>query len=128
MLSCMGGSPCDLQSRKGDDGERVFECGSNIAIPYFVSFIFFCSFLVSRHGNFLWVKCNGLPLGTICGFVQNLSNMTKLRFHFLWINDGMLEPMNYNLFTEPIFAIFYTLMNYHVRHCTMIPCTSIYEF
>ena len=43
MLSCMGGRMCDEESSNG--GKE--ECGLDVAIPYFVSFIFFCSFLVS---------------------------------------------------------------------------------
>lgn len=41
MLSCIQGQPCDPLSKKDPD-----TCGSNIAYAYFVSFIFFCSFLV----------------------------------------------------------------------------------
>ncbi|XP_018318088.1 voltage-dependent calcium channel type A subunit alpha-1 [Mycetomoellerius zeteki] len=42
MLSCVKGRPCDPKAEKSEqDG-----CGSNIAYAYFVSFIFFCSFLM----------------------------------------------------------------------------------
>ena len=42
MLSCTTGRMCDkLANKKG------FECGSNVAYGYFVSFVFLCSFLVS---------------------------------------------------------------------------------
>ncbi|XP_076347536.1 voltage-dependent calcium channel type A subunit alpha-1-like [Tachypleus tridentatus] len=41
MLSCVKGRPCDIRSNKSRD-----ECGSNVAYTYFVSFIFFCSFLM----------------------------------------------------------------------------------
>nr|CAI5847791.1 unnamed protein product [Callosobruchus analis] len=41
MLSCVKGKKCDPNSGKKDD-----ECGHNIAYAYFVSFIFFCSFLM----------------------------------------------------------------------------------
>uniref|UniRef100_V9I874 Voltage-dependent calcium channel type A subunit alpha-1 n=2 Tax=Apis cerana TaxID=7461 RepID=V9I874_APICE len=41
MLSCVKGRPCDAKAGKQDGG-----CGSNIAYAYFVSFIFFCSFLM----------------------------------------------------------------------------------
>ncbi|GFS56586.1 voltage-dependent calcium channel type A subunit alpha-1 [Trichonephila inaurata madagascariensis] len=41
MLSCIKESPCDERSGKGPK-----ECGSNLAYAYFVSFIFFCSFLM----------------------------------------------------------------------------------
>lgn len=47
MLSCIKGRQCDPKSGKTDK-----ECGHNLAYAYFVSFIFFCSFLVSR----IWVK------------------------------------------------------------------------
>ncbi|VVC29317.1 Voltage-dependent calcium channel, alpha-1 subunit,Voltage-dependent L-type calcium channel, IQ- [Cinara cedri] len=41
MLSCNKGKPCETGAKKlGND------CGSNMAYMYFVSFIFFCSFLM----------------------------------------------------------------------------------
>ncbi|XP_050578865.1 voltage-dependent calcium channel type A subunit alpha-1 isoform X20 [Bombus affinis] len=42
MLSCVKGRPCDVKAGKQEPGG----CGSNIAYAYFVSFIFFCSFLM----------------------------------------------------------------------------------
>ncbi|XP_076286431.1 calcium voltage-gated channel subunit cacophony isoform X14 [Lasioglossum baleicum] len=42
MLSCIKGRPCDVKAGKQEAGG----CGSNIAYAYFVSFIFFCSFLM----------------------------------------------------------------------------------
>ncbi|XP_046893571.1 voltage-dependent P/Q-type calcium channel subunit alpha-1A [Hypomesus transpacificus] len=41
MLSCLGGKVCDPLS-----GNTLAECGSQFAYLYFVSFIFFCSFLM----------------------------------------------------------------------------------
>ncbi|XP_022255052.1 voltage-dependent calcium channel type A subunit alpha-1-like, partial [Limulus polyphemus] len=41
MLSCVKGRLCDPRSSKSG-----YECGSNIAYIYFVSFIFLCSFLM----------------------------------------------------------------------------------
>ncbi|XP_069690114.1 voltage-dependent calcium channel type A subunit alpha-1 isoform X22 [Periplaneta americana] len=41
MLSCIKGRPCDPLARKPE-----LDCGSNLAYAYFVSFIFFCSFLM----------------------------------------------------------------------------------
>ncbi|XP_056144457.1 voltage-dependent P/Q-type calcium channel subunit alpha-1A [Lampris incognitus] len=41
MLSCLGGKECDPLS-----GNTEAECGSQFAYLYFVSFIFFCSFLM----------------------------------------------------------------------------------
>ncbi|XP_042161441.1 calcium channel, voltage-dependent, P/Q type, alpha 1A subunit, b [Oncorhynchus tshawytscha] len=41
MLSCLGGKKCDP-----DSGNTEPECGSTFAYTYFVSFIFFCSFLM----------------------------------------------------------------------------------
>lgn len=49
MLSCLGGQSCDPES---DLPEK--SCGLDIAYPYFVSFIFFCSFLVSIYANLLY--------------------------------------------------------------------------
>lgn len=44
MLACLGGKACDPLS-----GNTEPECGSQFAYLYFVSFIFFCSFLVSTY-------------------------------------------------------------------------------
>ncbi|XP_076258403.1 calcium voltage-gated channel subunit cacophony isoform X1 [Rhynchophorus ferrugineus] len=41
MLSCVKGQECDPNT-----GKTGKECGSNLAYMYFVSFIFFCSFLM----------------------------------------------------------------------------------
>ncbi|XP_049820303.1 voltage-dependent calcium channel type A subunit alpha-1 isoform X2 [Aethina tumida] len=41
MLSCIKNQPCDPNS-----GKEPNSCGSNLAYMYFVSFIFFCSFLM----------------------------------------------------------------------------------
>ncbi|XP_011300228.1 voltage-dependent calcium channel type A subunit alpha-1 isoform X3 [Fopius arisanus] len=41
MLSCIKGRTCDPKAKQDADG-----CGSNLAYAYFVSFIFFCSFLM----------------------------------------------------------------------------------
>ncbi|KAH1005168.1 hypothetical protein HUJ04_006202 [Dendroctonus ponderosae] len=41
MLSCIKGQECDTNT-----GKIGKECGSNLAYMYFVSFIFFCSFLM----------------------------------------------------------------------------------
>jgi hypothetical protein len=48
MLSCIKGRPCDPLAKKPE-----LDCGSNLAYAYFVSFIFFCSFLVSFTVKFL---------------------------------------------------------------------------
>lgn len=42
MLSCIKGRQCDARVQK----EEPEGCGSNLAYAYFVSFIFFCSFLM----------------------------------------------------------------------------------
>lgn len=41
MLSCIKGRHCDVRAKQDAEG-----CGSNLAYAYFVSFIFFCSFLM----------------------------------------------------------------------------------
>lgn len=43
MLACLKPAKCDEGAGKRADEE----CGSTLAYAYFVSFIFFCSFLVS---------------------------------------------------------------------------------
>jgi hypothetical protein len=48
MLSCIKGRQCDPLAKKPE-----LDCGSNLAYAYFVSFIFFCSFLVSFTTNLL---------------------------------------------------------------------------
>ncbi|XP_046452680.1 voltage-dependent calcium channel type A subunit alpha-1-like isoform X10 [Daphnia pulex] len=48
MLSCIRGRQCDPRALKFENGQVIEdkECGSNLAYAYFVSFIFFCSFLM----------------------------------------------------------------------------------
>lgn len=45
MLSCVRNRPCDIKAITPEKPDN--DCGSNLAYAYFVSFIFFCSFLVS---------------------------------------------------------------------------------
>nr|CAD7265653.1 unnamed protein product [Timema shepardi] len=50
MLACVAGRPCDPMAGKcstnGTFTGKCEECGSSLAYAYFVSFIFFCSFLM----------------------------------------------------------------------------------
>ena len=54
MLSCIRGRQCDPRALKFENGQVIEdkECGSNLAYAYFVSFIFFCSFLVINSYTF----------------------------------------------------------------------------
>ncbi|XP_054158899.1 voltage-dependent calcium channel type A subunit alpha-1-like isoform X3 [Oppia nitens] len=44
MLSCVSGKACDPKTNKME--EEKYTCGSDLAYSYFVTFIFFCSFLM----------------------------------------------------------------------------------
>ena len=51
MLSCQGGRQCDMRAHRiNDTTMEVMDpdktCGSNLTYPFFVSFIFLCSFLM----------------------------------------------------------------------------------
>lgn len=49
MLSCEAGRPCDSKAMTFNETLGRFEpktCGSTLTYAYFVSFIFFCSFLM----------------------------------------------------------------------------------
>lgn len=51
MLSCQGGKQCDQRAHRvntttGDVLDPEKSCGSNFTYPFFVSFIFLCSFLM----------------------------------------------------------------------------------
>ena len=51
MLSCRAGRQCDSRALRVDNvtGEQLDPdktCGSNLTYPFFVSFIFLCSFLM----------------------------------------------------------------------------------
>jgi voltage-dependent calcium channel N type alpha-1B len=45
MLSCESGKPCDPKTQKTYES-TMNNCGSDLAYSYFVTFIFFCSFLM----------------------------------------------------------------------------------
>ncbi len=54
MLSCIEGRECQPVHPEVET-HQTKTCGSNIAFPYFVSFIFFCSFLVhTQDDKNLW--------------------------------------------------------------------------
>lgn len=54
MLSCLGEKGCepDTSAPPGPPGQE--RCGTDLAYVYFVSFIFFCSFLVSLRWRGAW--------------------------------------------------------------------------
>lgn len=47
MLSCLGDKGCEPDTSAPGGHNENERCGTDLAYVYFVSFIFFCSFLVS---------------------------------------------------------------------------------
>lgn len=47
MLSCLGEKGCEPDTTAPSGQNENERCGTDLAYVYFVSFIFFCSFLVS---------------------------------------------------------------------------------
>lgn len=56
MLSCLGEKGCEPDTTAPSGQNESERCGTDLAYVYFVSFIFFCSFLVSKN----------LPLLVVC--------------------------------------------------------------
>lgn len=48
MLSCLGEKGCEPDTTAPSGQSESERCGTDLAYVYFVSFIFFCSFLVSH--------------------------------------------------------------------------------
>lgn len=48
MLSCLGEKGCEPDTTAPSGQNENERCGTDLAYVYFVSFIFFCSFLVSN--------------------------------------------------------------------------------
>lgn len=48
MLSCLGEKGCEPDTTAPSGQSESERCGTDLAYVYFVSFIFFCSFLVSN--------------------------------------------------------------------------------
>lgn len=48
MLSCLGEKGCEPDTTAPSGQNENERCGTDLAYVYFVSFIFFCSFLVSK--------------------------------------------------------------------------------
>ena len=51
MNACMAGRPCDPLAIKYNETTKLPDppeqtCGDNLAIPYFISFVFLCSFIM----------------------------------------------------------------------------------
>lgn len=63
MLSCLGEKGCEPDTTAPSGQNENERCGTDLAYVYFVSFIFFCSFLVSKLG-ILGSRC-GLPCPTL---------------------------------------------------------------
>lgn len=81
MLACLKGA-CDAKANKGSE-----QCGSSIAYAYFVSFIFFCSFLVSVS----FLHCS-LTMGWLSAFSNLDVELVCGRHHGqLWLSDERLE-------------------------------------
>lgn len=53
MLSCLEGKGCEPDTTATSGQNENERCGTDLAYVYFVSFIFFCSFLVS---SFTWTQ------------------------------------------------------------------------
>ena len=49
MLSCLGEKGCEHDTTAPSGQSESERCGTDLAYVYFVSFIFFCSFLVSNN-------------------------------------------------------------------------------
>ena len=49
MLSCLGEKGCEPDTTAPSGQSESERCGTDLAYVYFVSFIFFCSFLVSNN-------------------------------------------------------------------------------
>ncbi|KAF8773096.1 Voltage-dependent calcium channel type A like protein [Argiope bruennichi] len=90
MLDCVKGRPCDSKTNKQGD-----ECGSNLAYSYFVSFIFFCSFLMLNlfvaviMDNFDYLTRDPSILGVIIldgihSVGQNMIRMQRLFINGFW--------------------------------------------
>lgn len=58
MLSCLEGKGCEPDTTATSGQNENERCGTDLAYVYFVSFIFFCSFLVSSSPQEPW----GCPL------------------------------------------------------------------
>lgn len=73
MLACLGGKECDPLSGNTDP-----ECGSQVAYLYFVSFIFFCSFLVSTCYIIQYIYQHSESLKHIKYVHESIENYTQL--------------------------------------------------
>lgn len=58
MLSCLEGKGCEPDTTATSGQNENERCGTDLAYVYFVSFIFFCSFLVSSSS----LRALGVPL------------------------------------------------------------------
>lgn len=61
MLSCLGEKGCEPDTTAPSGQNENERCGTDLAYVYFVSFIFFCSFLVSKPCT-LGSRCGGPSL------------------------------------------------------------------
>lgn len=57
MLSCLEGKGCEPDTTATSGQNENERCGTDLAYVYFVSFIFFCSFLVSSPAPCCATRC-----------------------------------------------------------------------
>lgn len=62
MLSCLGEKGCEPDTTAPSGQSESERCGTDLAYVYFVSFIFFCSFLVSSSVLLAWDVAQSPPL------------------------------------------------------------------
>lgn len=89
MLSCIKGRACDPQAAKAEN-----ECGSNLAYAYFVSFIFFCSFLASIN-NFKKLLSKNVYLHysfNFCGC--DMCTRHEKQTHYTGIRQSDISPFS----------------------------------
>lgn len=86
MLSCLGEKGCEPDTTAPSGQNESERCGTDLAYVYFVSFIFFCSFLVSNSVPSFEVCLPGIPDkwgGAEGGLLQCLQMFSSVSLHSL---------------------------------------------
>lgn len=128
MLSCVKGQECDPNT--GKEGK---ECGSNLAYMYFVSFIFFCSFLVS-FVQFFFVCCYWIFFFRcwICSWLSSwIISTTWLGILQFWALTIWMSLLGYGPNTIPmlrkLLKLVFTLENSKCFYSGKIHFTEMYD-
>lgn len=90
MLSCLSGQECEPDPSIAPltiSPDHEGGCGTDFAYCYFVSFIFFSSFLVRKHSRSVFLRCVSFSHQSLSFMVIDAESVCRCDYGQLWVPD-----------------------------------------